>query len=55
MSHLTLQEVIDNINRANSAASDRRATKDQARDQKHRPEVSVPRITTRWARFMLSN
>ena len=54
MSHLTLQEVIDKINQAHSAASDRRTTEDQARGQKHRPEVSIPRITRRLARFVFS-
>ena len=54
MSQLTLQEVIDKINQAHSAASDRRTTEDRARDQKHRPEVSIPRITSRLARLMFS-
>jgi hypothetical protein len=54
MSPLTLQEVIDKINQAHSAASDRRNTEHQATDQKHRPEVSIPRITRRLARLMFS-
>jgi hypothetical protein len=54
MSHLTLQEVIDKINQAHSAASDRRSTEDEATDQKHRPEVSIPGITRRLARLMFS-
>jgi hypothetical protein len=65
MSHLTLQEVVDRINhdkidQAHSFASNRRtaedqATDDQAMDHKHRPEISIPRITRRLARFMFSN
>ena len=54
MSHLTLQEVIDKINQAHSAASDRRTTEDQAGDQKPRPEILIPGITRLLARFMFS-
>ena len=54
MGHLTLQEVIDRINKVYSFVEDRRAQDDRGREQTHRPEFYNPRITRRLARFMLS-
>lgn len=53
MSHMTLQEVIDRINQTYSSVENRGAENDHARDQKHRPEFYIPRITRRLARFIL--
>ena len=54
MSHMTLQEVIDRIIQTYSSVENRRAKNDHARDQKHRPEFYIPRITRRLARFIFS-
>lgn len=58
MDHLTLQEVIDRINRNDPRAKEPEAANDRAndraKDQPHRPESYVPRITRRLASFMLS-
>jgi rRNA processing protein Gar1 len=54
MSQLTLQEVIDRINQVYFSVETRRAKDDHARDQKHRPEFYIPRITRRLARFVFS-
>jgi hypothetical protein len=54
MQHLTLQEVIDKINRIHSSVSDQRAADDHAIDQKHRPEFYIPRVTRRLAKVIFS-
>jgi hypothetical protein len=54
MSHLTLQEVIDRINRIYPSVERRRARDDYARDQMHRPEFYIPRVTRRLARFIFN-
>lgn len=54
MSHLTLQEVIDRVNQTYSSGEDRRPKDDYAKEQKHRPEFYIPRITRRLARFIFS-
>jgi hypothetical protein len=54
MQHLTLQEVIDKINRIHSSVSDQRAVDDHATDQKHRPEFYIPRVTRRLAKLIFS-
>jgi hypothetical protein len=54
MSHLTLQEVIERVNQIYSSGENRRPEDDHARDQKHRPEFYIPRITRRLARFIFS-
>jgi hypothetical protein len=54
MAHLTLQEVIDRINQIYSFVEDGRAQRDRGREQTHRPEFYIPRITRRLARFMFS-
>jgi len=47
MPHLTLQEVIDRINRNYPPAQQSRPAEDRGDDQPHRPEFYVPRITRR--------
>ncbi len=59
MSPLTLQEVIDRINQADSRVQDVRAKERQARenrngDQEHRPEFYLPRLTKRLAKLVFS-
>jgi hypothetical protein len=54
MAHLTLQEVIDRINQIYSFVEDGRAQRDRGREQIHRPEFYIPRITRRLARLMFS-
>jgi hypothetical protein len=54
MAHLALQEVIDRINKVHSPAKDQLAKNDRAKEQEHRPEFYIPRITRRLARFILS-
>jgi hypothetical protein len=54
MSHLTLQEVIDKINRKYTSLENRRAKDGRAIDQVHRPEFYIPRITRRLARLIFS-
>jgi hypothetical protein len=59
MAHLTLQEVIDRINRIYPSVENRRTQHwltedDGAMEQKHRPEFYIPRITMRLARFIFS-
>jgi len=54
MAHLTLQEVLDRINRNYSALQNRRNKDGSAKEQKHRPEFYIPRITRRLARFIFS-
>ncbi len=52
MPHLTLQEVIDRINRNYPSTKESRATENRSQDQPHRPEFYVPRITRRLAGLM---
>ena len=56
MAHLTLQEVIDRINRSYPSAKALWAGDDRsdnrAKDEPHRPEFYVPRITRRLASLM---
>ena len=51
MQHLTLQEVIDRINRNYPSAKESRSAEERGRDrppeQAHRPEFYVPRLTRR--------
>ena len=47
MPHLTLQEVIDRINRNYPSAKESRTAQDRGQEQPHRPEFYVPRITRR--------
>jgi hypothetical protein len=51
MPHLTLQEVIDRINRNYPSAKESRSAEERGRDrtpaQPHRPEFYVPRLTRR--------
>ncbi len=54
MSPLTLQEVIDRINQIYFSVEKRRGKDDEGRNQKHRPEFYIPRITRRLARFIFS-
>jgi hypothetical protein len=60
MSPLTLQEVIDRINQAHSPApahslaKGQPATVDYVKEQKHRPEVYIPRITRLLARLIFT-
>jgi len=54
MAHLTLQEVIDRINKVHSPAKDQRTKNDHAGEQEHRPEFYIPRITKRLAKFIFS-
>ncbi|MGA9814759.1 MAG: hypothetical protein WBQ64_18380 [Terriglobales bacterium] len=52
MPHLTLQEVIDRINRNYPSAKESRAAENRSQDQPHRPEFYVPRITRRLVSLM---
>ncbi len=56
MQHLTLQEVIDRINRNYPSAKESRGREERGRDripeQPHRPEFYVPRLTRRLANLM---
>lgn len=54
MSPLTLQEVIDRINKAHSPADGWQTKDDHVTDKKHRPEAYIPRITRRLARLIFS-
>ncbi len=54
MAHLALQEVIDRINQVHSPTKDQPTRNDHAREQAHRPEFYIPRITRRLARFIFS-
>jgi hypothetical protein len=60
MSPLTLQEVIDRINQAHSPshahslAKGQLTTVDGVKEQKHRPELYIPRITRLLAKFIFS-
>jgi hypothetical protein len=53
MSHLTLQEVIERINKANAPVKDRRTNDKRVEDQPHRPEFYIPRMK-RIANLMFS-
>src|SRR5260370_33693760 len=52
MAHLALQEVIDRINQVHSPTKDQPTRNDRAKEQEHRPEVYIPRITRRLARVI---
>ena len=56
MSPLTLQEVIDRINRNYPSGRESRTAeeggKDRSPDQRHRPEFYVPRLTRRLVSLM---
>ena len=52
MPNLTLQEVIDRINRNFPSTKESRAAKTRSQDQPHRPESYVPRITRRLVGLM---
>ncbi len=52
MPHLTLQEVIDRINRNYPSTKESRAAENRRQEQKHRPEFYVPRITRRLVGLM---
>jgi hypothetical protein len=55
MSHLTLQEVVERINKANPSAKDQPTTDNRTpAEQPHRPEFYIPRITRRVANFIFS-
>ena len=54
MAHLALQEVIDRINQVHSPTKDQPTRNDRAKEQEHRPEFYIPRITQRLARFIFS-
>jgi len=50
--HLTLQEVIDRINKNYSSAEALWGDDNRSKDQPHRPEFYVSRITRRLASLM---
>ncbi len=52
MPHLTLQEVIDRINKNYPSAKALWGDDNRSKDQPHRPEFYVPRITRRLASLM---
>ena len=54
MAHLTLEEVIERINRANPVDTDQRPMANRTNDQPCRPGLLIPRITRRLANFMFS-
>lgn len=54
MSHLTLQEVIDRINKNYPSAKELWDADNRTQDQPHRPEFYVPRITRRLASLMFA-
>ena len=53
MAYLTLQEVIERINKSYSLAKEQ-TQNTRIEDQPHRPEFYVPRITRRWANLKFS-
>jgi hypothetical protein len=54
MSHLTLEEVVERIKKANPAPKDQPTTDNRTPGQLHRPEFYIPRITRRVASFIFS-
>jgi hypothetical protein len=54
MQPLTLQEVVERINKTHSYVTDRRVLDEGVTDQRHRPEFYIPRITRRLARIFFS-
>jgi hypothetical protein len=54
MSHLTLQEVVERIDKANPRAKDQPTTDNRNPGQPHRPELYIPGITRRVANFIFS-
>lgn len=54
MPPLTLQEVIERINKAMPRPKKTTMTEDRAKGQPHRPEFYVPRITRRLAHLVFN-
>jgi hypothetical protein len=54
MSHLTLQEVVERIKKANPPAKDQSTTDNRTPGQPHGPEFCIPRITRRVASLIFS-
>jgi hypothetical protein len=55
MPPLTLQEVIERINKHTSPAKEQKAYEDRSKDQPYRPEFYVPRITRRLANLIFNS
>ena len=53
MAHLTLQEVMDRITKADSAIKAQRGKSIQLKDRPYQPEFYVPRVTRRLAHLTL--